>query len=386
MRNQQIKNVLIISEFYPPHWTGLSKVMHLLAKNLHKQGYDVSALTIQMNNTIAKEEVIDEIKVIRVPFQMKISRSLFSISIVAKLFSIIRNFDVVLIGSPNSNILVFSLITKLFRKKLVIFHQGDLLLPTKSGNQIVNRALEKVFDLFTVPAVWMSDIASTPTLDYGENSRIIKHGLKKFRPFTPTIENSKKEPNKAFIKKIDSYKEKYLLVGFAGRFVEEKGLDIFMQSVPYILKEVKNAKFLLAGKKMEYESFFEHAMEYAKDHKDSIEFMGLLDYGDLSYFYKNLDTFVVSSRSDCFPTTQLEAMSFKVPVVVTDIPGARTMVKDTGYGIIVPPNNPEKLAEGIVKVIRNRTKYEKLFPKVVERLEQNRDFNLSFNTGESDGE
>lgn len=385
MKKQNVKNVLVISEFYHPYWTGLSKVMHILAKNLDKQGYSVSALTIQIDKSIPKEETVDNIKVIRVPFQIKISRSLFSISIIAKLFSIVRDFDVVMISSPNSNVLIFSIITKLFRKKLVIFHQGDLLLPRKSGNQFMNRALEKVFDLFTIPAVWMSDIASTPTLDYGENSRVIKHGLQKFRPFTPTIEFSEKKPEKVFKKKIDDYKKNHVLIGFAGRFVEEKGLDIFMQSVPFILKEVDNAKFLLAGKKMEYESFFEYAMQYTKGYEDTIEFLGLLDFNDLSYFYQNLDTFVISSRSDCFPTTQLEVMNFKVPVVVTDIPGARTMVQDTGFGVIVPSENPEELAKGIVEVVKNRKKYEKQYPKVQARLARDRDFDLSFNKRKPNG-
>lgn len=385
MKQQNVKNVLVISEFYHPYWTGLSKVMHILAKNLNKQSYSVSALTIQIDKSLPKEETVDNITVIRVPFQVKISRSLFSISIITTLFSIVRDFDVVIISSPNSNVLIFSIITKLFRKKLVIFHQGDLLLPRKSGNQFLNRTLEKIFDLFTIPAVWMSDIASTPTLDYGKNSRVIKHGLKKFRPFTPTIEFSGKKPEKVFKEKIDNYKENHILIGFAGRFVEEKGLDVFMQSIPFVLKEINNAKFLLAGKKMEYESFFEYAMQYAKGHEDTIEFLGLLDFNNLSYFYQNLDTFVISSRSDCFPTTQLEVMNFKVPVVVTDIPGARTMVQDTDFGIIVPSENPEKLAKGIVEVINNRKKYEKQYPKVQARLIRDCDFNLSFNKNRPNG-
>lgn len=379
MKKQAIKKVLVISEFYHPYWTGLSKVMHILAKNLDKQGYSVSALTIQMDRSIPKEEIIDNVKVIRVPFQVKISRSLFSISIIIKLFLIVRDFDVVMISSPNSNVLIFSIITKLFCKKLVIFHHGDLLLPRKSGNQFMNRVLEKTFDLFTIPSVWMSDVTSTHTLDYGKNSRVLKHGLNKFRPFTPTIEYSERKPEEVFKEKIDGYKKNHILIGFAGRFVEEKGLDIFMQSIPFILKEINNAKFLLAGKKMEYESFFEYAMQYAKGYENTIEFLGLLDFNNLSYFYQNLDTFVISSRSDCFPTTQLEVMNFKIPVVVTDIPGARTMVQDTGFGVIVPSEDPEELAKGILEVVRNRKKYERQYPRVQARLACNRDFDLSFN-------
>lgn len=379
MKEQNINSVLVISEFYHPYWTGLSKVMHILAKNLDKQGYNVSALTIQNDKLIPEEETVDNIKVIRVPYQFKLSRSQVSFSIIMKLIRIIKDFDVVIISSPNSNVLIFSIVTKLFRKKLVIFHQGDLLLPKKSGNQYINRTLEKVFDLFTIPAIWLSDIASTPTLDYAKNSRVVKHGLNKFRPFTPSIEFSEKKPSKIFKKKMDDYKGKDVLIGFAGRFVEEKGLDIIIQSIPFVLKEINNARFLFAGKKMEYESFFEYAIQYAEGYEDSIEFLGLLNFNDLSYFYKNLDTFVISSRSDCFPTTQLEVMNFKVPVVVTDIPGARTMVADTGFGVIVPSENPEELAKGIIKIVKDRGNYEKHYPKVKARLTRDRDFDLSFN-------
>jgi len=49
---------------------------------------------------------------------------------------------------------------------------------------------------------------------------------------------------------------------------------------------------------------------------------------------------VQPSRIDCFPSAQVEAMLLGTPVVCTNIPGARCVVRATKMGKLVEPRNP----------------------------------------------
>ena len=260
---------------------------------------------------------------------------------------------------------------KIFRKTCVIYHQGDLKLPRLTGNFIVNKFLEIMFDVFTIPAFFLTDIASTYTRDYAESSRAMKYSLYKFRPYIPTYILSTKHPSIHIKQKLATLKKKHTLVGFAGRFVEEKGYDVLFQAIPTILQKNPQAHFIFAGKtNIDYEPFYEYVAPYLKKHKTDITFFGLLSEGDYRLFFESLDAFVISSRSDCFPTTQIEAVIQGIPVVCTDIPGARMLVKETGIGEIVPAEDPLALAESIVKVTLHSQKYRQHHEDVITFLKK----------------
>ena len=66
------ENILLVSEYYPPHWTGLSNSFHILAQNLQAQGHSVEVLTTQFDRHTKRQDVIDGVPVFRVPYQIKI--------------------------------------------------------------------------------------------------------------------------------------------------------------------------------------------------------------------------------------------------------------------------------------------------------------------------
>lgn len=341
---------IIVSEYYIPHWTGIVVTFTQIAKNLISQGYRVTVLTTKYNDNLPDLEIVDGIKIIRSPYLVRLNRTHYSLKILLTFLRIITNFDTVVINSPNSNILFFTLIAKMFRKKVVIFHQGDLILPRQTGNQFVNRLMEKIFDVVTIPSMFLADRISCCTRDYAENSRVMHYFLHKFMAFVPNLTLPKTKLNKSSSN----------VVGFAGRFVEEKGYDILLKAIPILVKKNKKIRFVFAGvTNMDYEPFFQKHHLLIEKNKKYLTFLGLLSRDKLPHFYNMLDAFVISSRSDCFPTTQIEATLSGVPSVVTDIPGARMLVKETGFGKIVSTEDVNALANGIIDVLENKTYYQK---------------------------
>ena len=366
------KNILIITEYYPPHWTGLAQSIFYAAHNLASRGHTVHVLTTHSDPHALKHEV-GVVTVTRVPYQFQISRTDYSFSILKDFIRLLPTYNTVIINSPNSNILFLALFAKIFRKKLIIYHQADILLPRHTGNRIKHRFIELLFDFFTIPSMVLADTVSSFTYDYAEFSRVMRYSLPKFAPYIPDIQLSAEPPQHSFKKQMDTIKKAHKLIGISGRFVEEKGFDLLFQALPDILKKIPSAHIVFAGQHVAYEPFYDRHRALFESQKKHVTFLGMLTGADLSYFYECLDVFVLSSRIECFALTQIEASQKRVPIVVTNVPGARMLVLETEFGEIATHDN---LAEKIIAVLKNTQKYQKNYKKVRPFLEKFHNFPL----------
>ena len=159
------------------------------------------------------------------------------------------------------------------------------------------------------------------------------------------------------------------VVGFAGRFVHEKGFDILLNAIPRVTKRFQSVIFVFAGETaMVYENFYHENKHLIQKNRDHLVMLGRLTPDEMAAFYALCDIFVISSRSDCFPSVEIEALLAGIPVVVTDIPGASWAVKTTGMGKVVPAENVEALAEGISMLLENKDRYSK--PEIKKRVQE----------------
>lgn len=341
MREDKHK-LLIVSDYFYPHWTGISKSFYYLIQAIDKE-IDCTVLTVNFNRKLPAEEKLFNTNIIRLSPTLSLSRSKYSILMIWRFLFLIKKYDTVLINSPSAHILPLAIITKIFRKKLLIFHQGDLILP----KGVTNRIIEIIFDINSLISFSLADKVSTYTKDYAENSRILKHFLNKFTHliFPILIET----------KTLKKKREKNIKFGFAGRFVEEKGFDILLEAIPLIIGKFPNSKFYYAGEiKMEYEDFFNKNIELFKKVEKYIIMLGLLDDEQMIDFYSLIDYIVVPSRSDCFNLVQAEAMKSGVPSIASDIPGLRVLVQKTGFGSLFENENNQALFNTVVEAIENR--------------------------------
>jgi L-malate glycosyltransferase len=70
-------------------------------------------------------------------------------------------------------------------------------------------------------------------------------------------------------------------------------------------------------------------------------------------YYAAADMFVSASSKEGLPTTHIEAMAAKLPIVSTDIPGVREVVRDGETGYLCPVNQPASIARAIEAVRAN---------------------------------
>lgn len=360
--------ILIISDYFYPHWTGISKSIYNLTLSL-KDKFDFTVLTVRFKKSLKKHENLGGVNIIRCDYLFPLSRAKYSLSLIFAFLKIVKDYNVVFLNSPLSNIFPLSLITKIFGKKLFIFHQGDLILTKGIGNWVI----ERIFDISTFISFLLADKVSTYTKDYAVHSRVLKHFLKKFTPLImPIVLSQQSNPMKdEIVKKLKELKKKKkILFGFGGRFVEEKGFDILFNAIPKVVKEIPQAHFIFAGEtKISYEKTFYNLKKNILNLKSHLTFLGLLNDSQLINFYRLIDFIVIPSRSDCFNLLQAEAMLCKKPSIVADIPGVSYLVKKSGFGFVFKRENADELAQKLVQATKIKEKLLTNYSKLLKILD-----------------
>lgn len=75
---------------------------------------------------------------------------------------------------------------------------------------------------------------------------------------------------------------------------------------------------------------------------------------DLPAFLEELDIAVLCSHSEGMSCVLLEYMAAARPIVATRVGGAEEVIDHETHGLLVPPGNPEALADAIERLLRNR--------------------------------
>jgi len=362
-----MKKVTIVSDFYPPHWTGISKSIYYMLESIENE-FLTTVLTVQFDKTLAVEEKHKNSTVRRFPVLFSLSRAKFSLSLILYFFKNINQNDIVLVNSPSIHILPVSIIAKISKKKLLIFHQGDLILP----KGIFNYLIEKLFDFASMLSFALANQLATYTNDYAKNSRLLTKFPKKTQVFIPPLPYfNKRQKNKKLDIQLDNkfkkiQKQKVFLIGFAGRFVEEKGFDVLLKAATKLSQKRKDFLLVFAGEtNISYEKTFLKEQFLINKLKNNLIFLGLLNDEQLKSFYQSIDLFVLPSRSECFGLVQAEAMAQKTPVLVSDIAGARDPVKQTAFGLLFEQNNSDDLAQKIEKMLNGLDDFNKNYLNVI---------------------
>lgn len=137
---------------------------------------------------------------------------------------------------------------------------------------------------------------------------------------------------------------------FSGRMVYQKGPDLLVEAIPYILKYYNNAKFVFVG---------DGEMRWQVENKTrqtgvahATRFLGYHNGWRLVDLYKACDAVCVPSRNEPFGIVILEAWSAGKPVIASSNGGPSEFVWHNVTGYKVYPN-PNSIAWGIGTLFNN---------------------------------
>jgi len=124
-----------------------------------------------------------------------------------------------------------------------------------------------------------------------------------------------------------------------------KGVPILLQSLFLLKNNNTPVQAVLVGDGDLRSNFELRAKSFGLD--NLVRFVGQVGNDDLPLYYNLADLFVLPSvnQGEAFGMVLLEAMASGTPVVASDLAGVRTVAQ--AGGVVVPPNNPNALAEVI---------------------------------------
>ncbi|RPF72089.1 glycosyltransferase family 4 protein [Aurantiacibacter spongiae] len=134
-------------------------------------------------------------------------------------------------------------------------------------------------------------------------------------------------------------------VGFLGRLVLEKGLDVFAETVGLLKQRGVPHKVLVVGEGPARD-FFAQAVP------DAI-FTGFKGGADLGRAVASMDMLLNPSVTETFGNVTLEAMACGIPVVAARATGSTSLVEDRVTGRLVEPGDTEAFADAVAAYIRD---------------------------------
>jgi glycosyltransferase involved in cell wall biosynthesis len=341
----------MVLTYYHPHWTGLTAYAKRLAEGLARRGHAVTVLTSRHIPTLPREEEIAGVRVVRLPVHGRLSRGVLMPSFPAALWRLARGADLIQMHTPLLEAPLVTFVGRRWTIPTVFTHHGDLVMPGGALNRLIETSVTSLM----TQALRAATRVTVHSCDYAESSRFLRPFLHKLDCIYPPAEIPAPEKASVARWRRELGLEGRPVAGFAGRWVEEKGFDYLLRAIPHVLAELPRAHFVYAGEEPSYERFGQRCRPLLEPVRKHVTMLGLLtDPQRLADFYGMCDAFVLPSRTDCFPSTQIEAILCGTPLVSANIPGAREVVRVTGMGLHVPPGDPEGLARGIVRVLADR--------------------------------
>lgn len=143
------------------------------------------------------------------------------------------------------------------------------------------------------------------------------------------------------------------VVLFVARMVREMGLDVLLASIPSVIREARNVRFLIAGTSGELEK---DAQAAARLHPDQVFIFPNVGSEELPLLYAAASVAVTPSVNEraCLGLAVVEAMASGKPVIVSRVGGGPELLTDGESGLLVPPNDPAALAQAILCLTRQR--------------------------------
>jgi len=349
--------ILVCLLYYFPHRTGLTLYVQQLAERLAARGHQVTVVCARHSaDTPLGESVENGVRVVRLwPLPFGISRGMLMPGYPWRVLRLMREHDVVSIHTPMLETALLSLLARLTGRKIVCTHHGDLVLPEGPANRFITGVM---FGLYRFMA---SDAPALVchTADYARHSYYLKPYLEKVAVIPPFVDVPEPNPERVRELRRAWSPEGGPIVGFAGRFVEEKRPDLLIRSLEEVNRTFPTAKLVFAGQhQIPYESYWPRHKPLVDRFQDQLVFLGIVPSPqDMADFYAACDILALPSDTECFALVQVEAMLCGTPVVMTDTPGGRVPVQLTGMGRIVPRDDWKALGAGIVEVLRDRDRY-----------------------------
>lgn len=350
--------ILISLLYYYPHLTGLTRYVQLIAEELARRGHRVTVLTARYHQELPRDATMHNgVRVIRLWAPIRISRGMMMPAYPWAMIRLMRQHDVVSIHTPMLETALVSVLAGIAKVTVIPTHHGDLVLPHSPKNRLITKIMFAFYSFMARRAPCIIGYSH----DYADNSYYLRPFRGKVRAIYPPIRIPAPDAEN-----VDRLRRQWQpsdgpIIGYSGRFVQEKRPDLLIRALEIINQKYPNARIVFAGEyDIQYEDTWRRHQPLIKKFRSQLIFLGLIqDKQKLADFYAACDVVALPSDTECFALAQVEAMLCGAPMVMTDIAGGRVPVTVTGMGKLARPGDWESIGKAILDILDNPDKYIK---------------------------
>jgi glycosyltransferase involved in cell wall biosynthesis len=199
---------------------------------------------------------------------------------------------------------------------------------------VTDRLKDELVKLYSVPA------EKIIVINNGANTDIFKPMDQKQARDKLKLDNSKK------------------YICFVGHLAAWQGVEFLIYAAPYILEKCPDVRFVVVGDGVMKNRLLEIASETGVT--DKFTFTGRIPYESVPVYINAADVCVapfIKDRNSKIGLSALKTYEYLAcgkPIVASNIPGVKDLIDLSGGGISVPSENPEELANAVVKLISDQ--------------------------------
>jgi glycosyltransferase involved in cell wall biosynthesis len=167
------------------------------------------------------------------------------------------------------------------------------------------------------------------------------------------------------------------VIGTVARLHRQKGLDYLVKAAKRIVQSYPEVKVIIVGEGPQRQKLERLIKKLGLT--DTVQLLG--EREDVKRFLLLCDVFVLPSLWEGLPYVLMEAGSFSLPVVASNVDGIRDMIKDGETGILVSPKDSNTLALSVIRLLEDKDRRcrlgEKLREFILPRYTQSRMIRLT---------
>ncbi|MEW6295031.1 MAG: glycosyltransferase family 4 protein [Candidatus Diapherotrites archaeon] len=348
---------LIVAPYFHPYIAGGMKYALDQSLCLKKAGFKVIATAAGHKSNKFKKEIIEGIKIYRLPAQFKLSGTPLSLEWRKKLNEIIEKEKPDVINGHIPAPFIADLAARIAVEKRIPFiltYHNDITKEDFFGNLLS----EGYYSMLGNKTLKISSKIIATSEYYAKKSVHLRKYVHKTEFIPPAVDEKKfnLRVNRNWLKRNYKLKNKkiVLFVGCLGKGYEYKGLNYLIEAISMTKKEIPEIKLIAVGGGEEKQKYVALCRKLGIEKE--VMFAGFVPSEKLPLYYAGSDAFVLPSINDSegFGIVLIEAMACRTPVIGTKAGGIPAVIKDEKDGLIVEPRNPAELKNAIIRILKNK--------------------------------
>ncbi|MBC2327153.1 glycosyltransferase family 4 protein [Listeria booriae] len=356
------KHILMVSHDFLPNIGGIAVYVYELSKALIARGHQLTVLTQYASfSTQTKEEMMDGIRVIRVPIAP--IKKIEDIQYRKRMRQLIRHLE----ATETVDVIHWQTLNKdaqmmrgLRVQALEVYtnHLSWFRMLYNEGNTAKIHQLMREPDVIICPSREVEMM--TAELFQKAQTVYLPNGVDE-HVFYPDAATSK------LVREQYGISPQETVIVSTNRMEPVKGMTYLMEAIPPMLQQHENLTFLIAGDGSQYAAF-EAMIEKQTQNSPKVIFTGRLTNQDIRRVVTAADIYVQPSLMEGCSIAIIEAMACGKPVIAANVGGNPDIISQE-TGILVPPKSAQALQEAMTYCIQEVDERHQMGRRSRERVE-----------------